>query len=400
MKREAIATVLPGSRQASLRTAYAAVRQHTQQLVAGLSAEDCMVQSMADASPVKWHLAHVTWFFETFILEQHEAGFQPFDPAFRMLFNSYYVGVGARHPRAARGVLSRPGLATVLAYRQQVDARIDALLAQPLADAVLDLLELGLHHEQQHQELIVTDLLHHFWCNPLHPAYRPGQPAAPQPAAMQWQPLAGGDAHIGHEGADFAFDNERPAHRIWLAPFEIASRPVSQSEYLDFINDGGYRTPTLWLSDGWDACSREGWQAPLYWRQQDGWQVFGLHGDTPLDPHAPVAQISYYEADAYARWAGARLPSEQEWEHAARQGLVAATGDVWEWTGSAYLPYPGFRLPEGAVGEYNGKFMINQMVLRGSSCATPGGHARNSYRNFFPPAARWQFSGVRLARDV
>ncbi|SMC17942.1 ergothioneine biosynthesis protein EgtB [Andreprevotia lacus DSM 23236] len=399
MKQDASADL--AMRQAGLRRAYAGVRACSMQLIAGLSAEDCMVQSMPDASPVKWHLAHVTWFFETFLLEPAETGFQPFDPAFRVLFNSYYVGVGERHPRPARGVLSRPALDTVLAYRRDVDLRMDALMDSAQPADVLNLIELGLHHEQQHQELMLTDLKHHFWCNPLHPVLDSAPRSAGPVGPLRWLPLAGGVLEVGYGADGFAFDNERPAHAVWLAPFELASRPVTQGEFLAFMADDGYRRPELWLSDGWDACMREGWQAPLYWWRdaQGAWQTYMLHGEQAPEPHVPVMHLSYYEADAYARWAGARLPTEQEWECAARAGLAAGSGEVWEWTASAYLPYPGFRQAAGAVGEYNGKFMINQMVLRGGSMATPSGHVRPTYRNFFNPAARWQFSGLRLARD-
>ncbi|HSC80892.1 MAG TPA: ergothioneine biosynthesis protein EgtB [Chitinolyticbacter sp.] len=401
------------------RDRYATVRARSLQLIAGLTAEDCMVQSMSDASPLKWHLAHTSWFFETFVLAPLR-GYRCFDPAYRMLFNSYYVGVGERHARPARGVLSRPDLAQVLAYRQHVDDALDTVLQGALAADAIALIELGLQHEQQHQELMLTDLKHHFWCNPLHPAYREPTGTVAQPAIpLRWLRQSGGNTEIGHAGAAFAFDNETPRHPVTLAPFALANRLVTNAEYTAFIADGGYRQPALWLSDGWDCCQREGWQAPLYWLDAAGKRAFTLYGDQPLHPTAAVSHISYYEADAYARWAGARLPTEAEWEHAAETsstapdgtaslepqpatgvGLAQLFGTLWQWTGSAYLPYPGYRPLPGAVGEYNGKFMINQMVLRGSACSTPPGHARASYRNFFPPAARWQFSGIRLARDV
>ncbi|TJZ77383.1 ergothioneine biosynthesis protein EgtB [Chitiniphilus eburneus] len=413
------------ARQAQLHAALRATRNHTARLVAGLSAEDCMVQSMPDASPVKWHLAHTTWFFETFILERVQPDFVPFDPAYRVLFNSYYVGVGQRHPRPARGVLSRPGLEEIHAYRTHVERALDALLQYPLAVELLDLIELGVHHEQQHQELIVTDLKHHFWSNPLHPAHGPLSEALPvAESATRWLPFSGGLVETGRRGAGFAFDNESPRHGVWLQPFQLAARPVSNAEYLAFVEDGGYRRPELWLSEGWDTQQREGWRAPLYWHD-DLRGHYTLGGDRALAPGEPVCHVSYYEADAYARWAGSRLPLEAEWEHAAssawplragegnflesgrlhpraaqEQGLSQCFGDVWEWTGSAYLPYPGFQPASGAVGEYNGKFMINQMVLRGGSCATPREHIRPAYRNFFPPGARWQFSGIRLARHL
>jgi len=416
-----------GSRQAALLAAFTRTRRQSLTLAEGLSAEDCMLQSMPDASPVKWHLAHVTWFFETFVLAQREPPPALFNPAFRILFNSYYVGVGERHPRPERGLLSRPSLDEVLAYRRAVDTQMAALLAgEPLPPLLLDLIELGIHHEQQHQELILTDLKHHFWRNPLRPAYRPPIPWEPTtPVPLHYQAFEGGLLNIGHDGGGFAFDNETPRHKVWLAPFELASRPVSNRDYLDFIADGGYDRPELWLSDGWDTRQREGWFAPLYWQRDNAehWTVFTLHGQQPLRLNEPVCHVSYYEADAYARWAGARLPTEQEWECAAQNWSAEAPptpgrfaddgtyhpgpatpdkparwlGDVWEWTQSAYLPYPGYRPADGAVGEYNGKFMINQMVLRGGSCATPSDHIRASYRNFFPPPARWQFSGIRLA---
>ncbi len=385
----------------SLTERFGAVRGQTAGLVRGLSAEDCMVQSMPDASPVKWHLAHTTWFFETFVLERVEVGFRAFDPAFRVLFNSYYAGVGERHARPARGVLSRPSLEQVFEYRQNVERRMQTVMQGRLDCANRFLIELGIQHEQQHQELILTDLLHHFWCNPLAPAYRDGPPVRMAETPLKFIGFEAGAVQIGHQGPGFAFDNELPRHRAWLESFALAGRPVSQGEYLRFIDEGGYRRPELWLSDGWDVHERENWTHPLYWRPPEagqGWRAFGLLGSQPLDPAAPVCHISYYEADAYARWAGARLPTEIEWEHAARQGALPRSGEVWEWTQSAYLPYPGFVPVAGAVGEYNGKFMINQMVLRGGSVATPAGHVRSSYRNFFPPAARWQFSGIRLAR--
>jgi ergothioneine biosynthesis protein EgtB len=400
---------------------YAAVRHATQALVEGLSAEDCQLQSMDDASPVKWHLAHTAWFFETFVLEPFVPRYEPVDPAYRMLFNSYYVGVGARHPRPQRGLLSRPSLQQVLAYRHAVDERVGTLLSREAPPAVTERVELGLHHEQQHQELILTDLKHHFSANPLAPAYRQGAPRSAEAPALRFHAFEGGRASIGHAGDGFSFDNESPRHDVLLAPYELASRLVTAGEYLAFIDDRGYERPELWLSDGWDARERGQWHAPLYWEQRNGgWRLFTLHGNVPLDPHRPVCHVSYYEADAYARWAGARLPTEAEWEHAAQrhpnslgtflddQRLHPAAagpetpaqlfGDCWEWTASAYLPYPGYAPAPGAVGEYNGKFMINQMVLRGGSCATPRSHIRASYRNFFPPGARWQFSGIRLAR--
>jgi ergothioneine biosynthesis protein EgtB len=353
---------------------------------------------MPDASPVKWHLAHTTWFFETFVLERHAGGHRPFHPAFRFLFNSYYNAVGEQFPRPQRGMVSRPGLQEVLRYRAYVDAGMARLLGgRALSAEALDLVELGLQHEQQHQELILTDVKHLLSLNPLEPAYGA---RAPHPARtaqpLAWRACEGGAVEIGHDGTGFAFDNELPRHGQLLVPFEIASRPATNGEYLAFVEDGGYRRPELWLSEGWQAVLAQRWEAPLYWRRRDGaWHEFTLRGLQPLDPECPVSHVSHFEADAYARWANARLPTEFEWEHAARDG-----GQVWEWTSSSYGPYPGYRPAPGAVGEYNGKFMSNQYVLRGGSCATPAGHARRSYRNFFPSAARWQFSGVRLARDV
>jgi ergothioneine biosynthesis protein EgtB len=381
---------------------------------------------MPDASPVKWHLAHTSWFFETFLLEAQLAGYRPFDARFRVLFNSYYVQVGARHPRPERGLVSRPGLDQVLAYRAHVDAALARWLhSAPPAEAALDLLELGLHHEQQHQELILTDLKHLFSRNPLRPVYRAASevPRNGAAAALRWMSHPAGMREIGHDGSRFCFDNERPRHRIYLPAFALAARPVTNGEYLEFMRDGGYTRPELWLSDGWDTCQAQQWHAPAYWEAgAQGWETFTLHGMRRVDPDEPVCHVSFYEADAYARWAGARLPTEAEWEAAAAgeavqgnfvesgalhpcpaaagSGLLQLFGDVWEWTGSAYLGYPGYRPAAGAVGEYNGKFMVNQFVLRGGSCATPATHVRATYRNFFGPAARWQFSGVRLARDA
>jgi ergothioneine biosynthesis protein EgtB len=383
----------------SLADHYRQVRAHTQALVAPLSAEDCAAQSMPEASPAKWHLAHTSWFFETFVLEPAEPGFRPFDAAFRVLFNSYYNAVGDKHPRPQRGLLTRPGLDRVLAYRADVDARVLRLLAT--ADAsVLALVELGLHHEQQHQELLLTDVLHLLSCNPLLPAYGETPPRTAPSQALAWLKFDDTLAEIGYAGEAFAFDNEGPRHRVFLPAYALASRLVNNGEYAAFIDAGGYQDPALWLSDGWDWLQAQRREHPLYWqRGAQGWREFTLGGLQPLDGHAAVTQVSYYEAEAYARWAQARLPTEAEWEHAAGHPGVQQRDDTcWQWTASAYLPYPGFRASAGAVGEYNGKFMVNQMVLRGGSVATPRSHVRTSYRNFFPASACWQFSGIRLAR--
>lgn len=415
-----------------LHAAYAGIRATSQALTAPLSAEDCQVQSMPEASPVKWHLAHTTWFFETFVLERFETPFRPFDPAFRELFNSYYQSVGAQSPRPRRGLILRPALDEVLAYRAQVDERMAALLTGTRLDADLAaLVTLGLHHEQQHQELILTDLQHALSFLPGRAPYGRVRETGDRGAErLRWCGHDGGLVEHGHEAAldgSFCFDNETPRHRIWLEPFEFASRPVNNGEYIAFIDDGGYDEPRWWLAMGWDWVRAGIRRAPMYWRHGGPrWRSHSLHGEVELDPLAPVCHLSYFEADAYARWAGARLPTEAEWEKAARGAgpadaghfadsgdylprppPTAATtaplqmfGDVWEWTASAYLPYPRFRPMPGAVGEYNGKFMCNQFVLRGGSCATPRGHVRASYRNFFPPEAQWQFSGLRLARDA
>ena len=404
------------------------VRAVTRRLAAPLSAEDCAIQSMPEASPTKWHLAHTTWFFETFILARHDPQRTPFDPAFRVLFNSYYNAVGERHPRPQRGLLSRPSLDNVLAYRDQVDDEMARLLdSGAVAADLLALVELGLHHEQQHQELILTDLKHMLSCNPTRPAYQKTWPLTPvHGARRRWLPVEGGLQEIGHGGDGFAFDNEQPRHKVWLEPFEIATLPITNGELIDFIEDGGYRRPELWLHAGWDAVATRGWIAPLYWERRGGrWYTFTLHGMMPVEPNTPACHLSFYEADAVARWTGARLPTEAEWEFAAAAQRTDGNflesgalhplalreappenapsqmfGDVWEWTRSDYAPYPGFRATEGAVGEYNGKFMCNQYVLRGGSCATPASHIRATYRNFFAADSRWQFSGVRLARDA
>jgi len=387
-------------------------------LVEPLSAEDLVVQSMPDASPAKWHLAHTTWFFERFVLRS--LGVAPIRAEYDYLFNSYYDAVGPRHPRPARGLLTRPSAEEVFAYRRAVDARLADLEGSPaLADPeVASALELGMNHEEQHQELLLTDIKHLFAQSPLLPAYAPAPAPAPSSATaapLAWHPHAGGLVEIGAAAAGFAFDNERPRHKVYLAPFELASRLATEGDYLAFMRDGGYRRPSLWLSEGWAWVQDSARRAPLYWLDVDEGEgdatprVFTLHGPRPHTPSAPVCHLTYYEADAFARWSGARLPTEAEWESAsalrAKAGEPLDTsplhpGDAWQWTSSAYSPYPGFRPLAGAFGEYNGKFMVSQMVLRGGSCATPPGHARLTYRNFFPPSAAWQFSGVRLARDA
>lgn len=426
-----ISAALPLDPGSSALERFQHVRSTTLRLAAPLSSEDAMVQSMPDASPAKWHLAHTTWFFETFLLTSRLAGYRVFDPAYRLFFNSYYKSLGGHPVRQQRGTFSRPSLENVLQYREHVDDAMQRLLAQEQPPEVQDLIELGLHHEQQHQELILTDILHAFWTQPLRPAYASGPIEVEQlssPAPLHWVSHAGGMVEIGGPNAGFAFDNERPRHSTLLQPFRLASRLATNSEYLDFIRDDGYMRPELWLSDGWDTVCREGWQAPFYWENSgrdkgdDAWQEFTLHGMVPLRPTAPVAHLSYYEADAFARWSRARLPLEGEWEVAAAGRPIEGNnllerwalaplpapnnsersesqlfGDLWEWTASAYLAYPGFRPAAGVVGEYNGKFMCNQFVLRGGSFATSASHIRPSYRNFFPPHARWQFMGVRLA---
>ncbi len=402
-----------------LRNRFRNVRSHSLALAAPLSAEDQCIQSMPDASPTKWHLAHTTWFFETVLLQPHAAGYRVFDPRYHYLFNSYYEALGPRHPRPQRGLLTRPSVDEVRAYRRHVDDAVQALVGSA-DDAALAQLEpivtLGLHHEQQHQELLATDILHALSCNPLLPAYRalpgPTLRLASVAPEMRWLPRPGGVAEVGHGGSAFAFDNETPRHAVLLQPHAIADRLVNCGDYAQFIADGGYLRPELWLSDGWAAVQAHGWRCPAYWLAPDdarlaphgassGWYVFGLQGVRPLEPEAPVAQLSFYEAAAYAEWAGARLPTEFEWEAAYdAPGIAQMEGHVWQWTRSSYDPYPGFRPLAGIAAEYNGKFMIGQVVLRGGSVATPPGHTRASYRNFFPPAARWQFSGLRLAKDL
>jgi dimethylhistidine N-methyltransferase len=416
---------LRGAPARSRQARYAQVRNATRDLVRDLSAEDAAAQSMPDASPAKWHLAHTTWFFETFLLTPYLDGYELFDPAYGYLFNSYYETLGARQPRPQRGLLTRPSLDRVMAYRAHVDEAMARLLAEP-ADDLAALVDLGLAHEEQHQELVLMDILHLFAQSPLKPAYGREAPLAlaGDPGPIGRVEFSGGLVEIGHDSAAFAFDNEGPRHKVYLNAYRLADRLVTNAEWLAFMADGGYAQPEFWLSEGWATLQREGWRAPLYWQEDAaGWQAMTLQGLRALDPHAPVAHVSFYEAEAYATWAGARLPTEAEWEHAAARlpvlgnfvgrarlmpvgadpaglGLRQMFGDLWEWTRSAYCPYPGFKPAAGAVGEYNGKFMIGQMVLRGGCCATPDGHTRPTYRNFFQPGQRWMFSGVRLAWDA
>jgi ergothioneine biosynthesis protein EgtB len=409
-----------GLSAAALGEQFAEIRNLSLRLTAHLSAEDQMLQSMPDASPTKWHLAHTTWFFETFILESNVPGYQSFDSRFKYLLNSYYKQLGAHPNRSSRGLMSRPSLEEVHEYRAHVDAAVLANIDE-LDPKALALLEIGLNHEQQHQELIMTDIKHALWFAPLRPdvlaSSGEGKPATP----LSWIDIEGGIHSIGHAGSDFAFDNEGPRHEVLLRPFQIASRAVTNGEYLEFMSDNGYRRPELWLSDGWDQVCAQGWASPFYWDKHDDntWWQFANEGMKPVDLAEPVCHVSYYEADAYAHWAGARLPTEAEWEIAAvrfpsrgtlledevfhpqaasGEGFQQAFGDVWEWTASPYTGYPGFQAAAGAVGEYNGKFMCNQFVLRGGSCVTPASHIRATYRNFFPPHVRWQFSGIRLAK--
>lgn len=415
---------ISGERTDQLMIQFRRVRAFSRELCEPLAVEDYVVQSMADASPIKWHLLHTSWFFETFVLKQADHSYQPFNPQFESLFNSYYNAVGPQFPRPKRGVLSRPTVAETQDYRRHVDKHMLRLL-EHMPPHLEDVVELGIQHEQQHQELMLTDLKHAFSFNPLFPVYREGRTARSALApALHWHEREEGVHEIGHTGRGFAFDNELPRHRQYLERFQLATRLVTNREYMKFIRAKGYKTPSLWLSEGWNSVCSQGWQAPLYWQEREGsWWQFTLSGLREVDPDEPVCHVSFFEADAFARWAGARLPTEAEWEIVASEqrlrgnfvesrrfhpaappedpssDMVQLYGDVWEWTASAYLSYPGYEPAEGALGEYNGKFMCNQMVLRGGSCATSITHIRKTYRNFFPPAARWQFTGLRLARD-
>jgi ergothioneine biosynthesis protein EgtB len=403
-------------------------RARSMEIASPLSAEDMTVQAMDDASPTKWHLAHTSWFFEALVLSVYLDDYVLFDPAFNYCFNSYYELLGDRQPRPKRGLLSRPSIDRIISYREYVDCALEKLFADgvPLESELARRIEIGVNHEQQHQELMLTDLLSLFASNPLRPAYRAPGPRIDRGSCerARWIDFPGGVYQIGHEGRSFAWDNEAPRHDVLIHPFQLADRLITNAEWIEFVADGGYQTPTLWLSDGWATVNREGWRSPLYWEQHDGeWLAMSLEGLLPLDPCAPVAHVSYYEADAFARWSGKRLPTEFEWEIAAAKtretenypptralrplpsaptaddGPRQMFGEVWQWTLSAYLPYPGYRPPEGAIGEYNGKFMVNQHVVRGGSCVTPPGHTRETYRNFFYPHQRWQFLGVRLASE-
>ncbi|NNE69930.1 MAG: ergothioneine biosynthesis protein EgtB [Rhodothermales bacterium] len=423
--------MLPQSTAAvsALAEQYRAVRSFTEHLCETLETEDYVIQSMTDCSPIRWHLAHTTWFFETFVLGEFQEGYRPLDPQYAFLFNSYYIQAGERFDRPRRGLLSRPTVAEIYAFRSHVDAAMERFLASGDKDVLAraqPVLEIGLNHEQQHQELMLTDVKHLLAQNPLNPVFRTVDLPKSEPQDHAWIRFDEGIRHVGHVGDGFCYDNETPRHRVFLEPFELGNRPVTNGEFAAFIEAGGYRNPLVWLSEGWNLVESEGWSKPLYWERHDsGWHAFTLTGVKPLDPNAPACHLSFFEADAYARWAGARLPTEFEWEAARaeaanqqeghfvdeghfhpvgaaapRDALAQMAGDVWEWTSSSYGPYPGYTPPPGALGEYNGKFMSNQYVLRGGSCATTRSHIRDTYRNFFPTHARWQFSGVRLARTV
>ena len=425
---------------AALADRFREVREYTERLVEPLSAEDCVVQPMPDASPAKWHLAHTTWFFEAFLLKPYLSKYEVFHPQYGFLFNSYYNAMGARHARHARGMLTRPSLGDVLDYRAHVDRHMAELLDGLESVETARLIEVGLNHEQQHGELLLTDIKYTLWCNPLRPAYREAEPTEGESAgggvASSFTPVPAGLYEVGHDSGAFCYDNEQPRHRVWLDEYALADAPVTNAAWADFIDDGGYRRPELWLSAGWAAAKADGWEAPLYWERAGGgeWETFTLSGMAEVDPAGPVCHVSYYEADAFARWAGlsepgTRLPTEQEWEVAAAPFFDPATADcadlgdpaaaphpaileldaggpaglaggVWEWTASPYIAYPGYRPPAGALGEYNGKFMCDQWALRGGSVATPASHLRATYRNFFPAGTRWQFAGVRLARGA
>jgi ergothioneine biosynthesis protein EgtB len=411
----------------SLLDRYTSIRQRSQNICAPLTVEDQILQSMEDASPIKWHLAHTTWFFETFVLKPFKEGYEPLNDAYSYLFNSYYVQAGARFMRDRRGLISRPSLAQIWDYRNAIDEAIGELLSAPIGEEVARVMEVGLNHEQQHQELMVTDVHHLLFANPLLPAYHDSvKPVSVQSPSFEWKEFDEGVVRIGHAADSFCYDNEGPIHRQFLEGFALGNRPVTNGELVAFIEEGGYSNELLWLSIGWALKELEGWSHPLFWiPESSGWSEFSLYGKGPLDPHSPATHISYYEADAIARWMGARLPTEFEWEHAslvasAGQGhysdelnfyphfrqkdtdasLVHMFGSSWEWTNSHYSPYPGYKPVEGALGEYNGKFMVNQFVLRGGSCATPSDHIRHTYRNFFPAHARWQFSTCRLAKRI
>lgn len=418
-------TSSPDAASQSLIGRFEAVRRQTERICEPLEKEDFVIQSMEDVSPTKWHLAHTTWFFEVFVLAQFAKGYELMDERYPFLFNSYYIQAGDRWSRPHRGLLSRPTVEDVFAYRRHVDDAMMSFLSSDVPQEAVPVIEIGLHHEQQHQELMVTDIKHVLSVNPLYPAYHatPMPEASPAPEAG-WLRFEEGIVGIGHEGTGFSYDNEAPRHRQFLEAFELAARPVTNGEYLDFVEDGGYSKAALWMAQGWDLVQSDNWGRPLYWlKKEDGWYEFSLYGLRPLDKDAPLCHVSWFEADAFARWSGCRLPTEFEWEHASKGqslkgrfsddgmfhnqwsnhhpgSLVSLFGGSWEWTCSHYSPYPGYQPVEGALGEYNGKFMANQFVLRGGSCATPSDHIRRTYRNFFPSNARWQFAGVRLARTL